>query len=102
MDDQGKKIFRIAGQQYELVEVCGPIVRGSRSFTAQFDHEAGVLKISNEVPLADRAWVVAVAVSDACFQMWKPIPVIWPPWQPYDRSASDRLRPDPEDDPPHS
>lgn len=102
MDTQGKRIFNIGSRQYELVEVDGPICRGKRRFPAQFDHEAGVLKISNAVPPGDRAWVVAVAVSDACYQMWRPIPVIWPPWQPCDRGASGRHRRGPADDPPHS
>lgn len=100
MAPEGKKIFRLGERQYELVEVDGPICRGTKKFPAQFDHEACVLRISRTVPAEERAWVVAIAVSDACFRMWRPIPVIWPNWQPADRSGGGRLRPGPASDPP--
>ncbi len=77
-----KQIFSLGARQYELVIVDGPICRGNRVFPAQFDHELGVLKVSATVPVDQRAWVVAVAVSDACFRQWQPIPVIWPRWLP--------------------
>jgi hypothetical protein len=64
-----------------LLEVDGPLRRGNQTFPAQFDHVAGVLKISRTVPVEQRSWVVAVAVSDACQRLWKPVPVIWPNWQ---------------------
>ncbi len=73
------RFFPMGGRQYELVEVDGPLpTRKGEVFPAQFDHAAGVLRISRTVPVAERAWVVAVAVSDACFQMWRPVPVIGP------------------------
>jgi hypothetical protein len=73
-----KQIFLLGARPYELVEVEGPIFRENRCFPAQFDHDAGMLRISKTVPVEQRAWVVAVAVADACFLMWKPLPVIWP------------------------
>ena len=95
-----KKIFRIGGRQYELVEVDGPLCRGSKRFATQFDHDAGILKISRTVPVDQRPWAVAVAVSDACFRLWRPIPVIWPNWQPADRAGGGRILPDTEGGPP--
>lgn len=97
---EGKQIFRIGDRQYELREVDGPLRCGDRVFPAQFDHEAGVLKISRTVPVQQRAWVVAVAVSDACQRLWKPVPVIWPNWRPDDRSAFGSPRRGPASDPP--
>ena len=79
------QIFRIGGRQYELVEVDGPCERAGQTFPAQFDHAAGILRLSRTVPPDQRAWVVAVAVSDACFRLWRPVPVIWPDWAPADR-----------------
>jgi hypothetical protein len=96
-----KQIFFIANRQYELIEVDGPISRQNRLFPAQFDHEAGVLRISKTVPLEQRAWVVAVEVSDACLQMWKPLPVIWPIGWPGDRPALPPRPPGAADDRPH-
>ena len=75
---EGKRIFRIGDRQYELLEVDGPIEREGKLFPAQFDHAAGVLRVSKSVPMDDRPWVVAVAVSDACFRLWRPIPVLFP------------------------
>ncbi len=82
------QIFRIGGREYELREVDGPVERGGDVFPAQFDHAAGVLLLSRAVPVEQRAWVVAVAVSDACFRLWRPVPVIWPDWEPADRTAA--------------
>lgn len=113
MANEIKQIFSLGSRPYELVEVDGPIRRGKRTFPAQFDHDAGVLRISKTVPVEQRAWVVAVAVADACFLLWKPLPVIWPiGWRlglasdPAtdrlgDRRASPPRRPDAADDPPH-
>ena len=85
------RIFRIGGRQYELVEVDGelPPVAGQVG-PAQFDHDAGVLRVSRSVPAELRAWAVAVAVSDACFRLWRPVPVIWPNWLPADRPPATR------------
>ena len=69
MPNKSKQIFCLGARQYELVEVDGPIYRENQRFPAQFDHDAGVLRISKTVPLEQRAWLVAVAVSDACFLM---------------------------------
>ncbi len=85
MQNKVKQIFSLGSRQYEIVEVDGPICRGNRVFPAQFDHDAGVLNISSAVPMEQRAWVLAVAISDACFRLWKPIPVIWPNWLADDR-----------------
>ncbi len=84
MKQEGKKIFLIGDRQYELVEVDGPIRRKNETFAVQFDHDAGVLKLSKQVPVEDRPWAVAVAVSDACRRVFRPIPVIWPKWRPCD------------------
>lgn len=97
------EIFSLGNRRYRLVVVEGEIRRGNRVFPAQFDHDAGVLRISSTVPVEQRAWVVAVAVSDACFRLWQPVPVIWPNWLP---SLPDRPgdasppRRGPEGDPP--
>lgn len=99
MDHNVKQIFQIGNRAYELVVVEGPIVRGNRGFPAQFDHDAGVLRISSTVPVDQRAWAVAVAVSDACFRMWNPIPLIFPHWLS-DPPAGGLPRPDPADDRP--
>ncbi len=80
MQEKRKQIFLLGDRPYELVEVSGPICRGKRCFPSQFDHESRLLKISKSVPQEQRAWVAAVAVSDACFRLWRPIPVIWPDW----------------------
>ena len=92
MGTEGKRIsariFRIGERPYELVEVDGPVERDGQTFAAQFDHEAGVLRVSRTVPPEQRAWVVAVAVSDACFRLWRPVPVIWPDWASSDRPAT--------------
>jgi hypothetical protein len=109
MPEKINQIFSLGSRAYELIEVDGPICRGNRTFPAQFDHDAGVLRISKTVPIEQRAWVVAVAVADACFLMWNPVPVIWPiGWTsdpptglPGDRRASPPRGPDPADDPPH-
>jgi hypothetical protein len=109
MANQVKQIFSIGDRQYELIEVDGPISRQNRLFPAQFDHEAGVLRISKTVPPEQLAWVVAVAVSDACFQLWKPLPVIWPagwplgqsPRWPVDRRVLPPRPPGTEGDRPH-
>ncbi len=101
MNDEGKQIFILGDRPYQLVEVSGPIRRESRTFPAQFDHDAGVLKISSLIPLEQRAWVVAVAVSDACFRLWRPIPIVWPNERLSHPHASSRPRPGPEGDRPH-
>ena len=106
MRNKVTQIFSLGDRQYHLVEVEGPIQRGNGVFPAQFDHDAGVLKISKTVPLDRRAWVVAVAISDACFRLWRPIPVIWPNWLPDeslpdDPPAFSPRRPGPAGDPPH-
>ena len=93
MGTEGKQaaaqIFRIGGRQYELVEVDGPLPpRAGETFPAQFDHAAGLLRVSRTVPAEQRAWVVAVAVSDACYRLWRPVPVIWPDWVPADRPGA--------------
>jgi hypothetical protein len=97
MGTEGKqnaaRVFRIGGRQYELVEVDGPVERDGQAFPAQFDHAAGVLRLSRAVPVEERAWVVAVAVSDACFRLWRPVPVIWPDWVPADRPGPVQLTP---------
>ncbi len=90
MKTEGKtavsRIFRIGGRQYEFVEVDDPFPPGDGEVSAtQFDHAAGVLRVSRSVPVDERAWAVAVAVSDACYRLWRPIPVIWPDWTPVDR-----------------
>jgi hypothetical protein len=85
MGTEGKQIFKVGGRIYELVEVEGPIRRGNRVVPAQFDHDQGVLRISTLVPLDQRAWVAAVAVSDACFRIWRPLPVEFPEWWSSDR-----------------
>ncbi len=90
MVTEGKQIFSIGGRCYEIVEVTGPICRGDQTFPTQFDHDSGQLRISSTVPLADRPCVVAAAVSDACFRLWRPIPLIHPNWQPSDRPAGAR------------
>ncbi len=100
MFENRKQIFRIGNQVYELTEVEGEICRGNRRFPAQFDHEKGLLKVSTLVPIEQRAWVVAVAISDACLQVWKPIPVIWPQWLTDAPPACGQPPPDPADDPP--
>ena len=96
-----KQIFPIGDRPYELTVVSGPIYRENRIVPAQFDHEKKVLRISSAVPIEDRAWVVAVAVSDACFRLWRPIPILWPapPCFPPDREAPP---PGLADDPPHA
>ncbi len=78
MHSNVKQIFSLGHRPYEIVVVDGIIRRGNRCFPAQFDHEAGLLKLSVDVPIEQRAWVVAVAVSDAAFRLWRPIPVIFP------------------------
>jgi hypothetical protein len=89
----GPQVFRIGGRPYELVEVDGPLPpRAGETFPAQFDHAAGVLRVSRTVPVEQRAWVVAVAVSDACFRLWRPVPVVWPNWLPVDRPARPSAR----------
>jgi hypothetical protein len=93
MRSDGKQIFRIGSRVYELVEVDGPIFAENDVVAAQFDHDAGVLRISRLVPVGQRAWLVAAAVSDACFQFWNPVPVDFPNWQPDDRSGSGPTRP---------
>ncbi len=99
MPTQRKQIFQVGNRVYELVLVEGPIYRDGQSFAAQFDHDAGVLRVSKRVPRDQRAWVTAVAVSDACFRLWNPIPLIYPDWRP-DPPACGPSRPGPEDDPP--
>ena len=88
VDASVAQLFPLGGRVYELVEVDGPLRRGSDTFPTQFDHDAGVLRVSRTVPVEQRAWVVAVAVSDACFRLWRPVPVEWPDWLPADRPAS--------------
>jgi hypothetical protein len=98
-----KQIFSLGNRVYELVVIEGPIVRENRRFPAQFDHGAGVLRISSTVPVEQRAWVAAVAVSDACLRLWKPIPLIFPNWIPDRRDdppAGGSPRPGPADDRP--
>ena len=53
------KYFLLGSQPYELVEVDGPIIRCGRACAAQFDHERRVLRISRQIPPAQRALVVA-------------------------------------------
>ncbi len=101
MQRNGKQIFLLGDRPYELVAVSGPIRRGNRTFPAQFDHEKGVLKISRSVPVDQRAWVVAVAVSDACFRLWKPIPIVWPNERPAEQRGFSPRQPDPDRDRPH-
>jgi hypothetical protein len=80
MNQNGKQFFLMGDRRYELVEVDGPITCGQRRCAVQFDHAAGVLKMSRQVPMSQRPVVIASAVSDACFRLWKPVPVIWPKW----------------------
>jgi hypothetical protein len=75
-----KQFFLMGDRRYELVEVDGPIDRGGRRCAVQFDHDAAVLKVSRQIPLSQRSVVIAMAVSDACFRLWKPVPVVWPKW----------------------
>jgi hypothetical protein len=100
MESKGKKYFLMGDQQYTLVEVDGPIKRNGKRCAVQFDHEAKVLRVSKQIPFQQRMLVVASAVSDACFRMWKPMPVIWPDWQRGERRASRSRRRDPGDGPP--
>lgn len=81
MADGDKQIFLMGRQCYELVEVDGPIVRQGRACAVQFDHEQRVLRVSRQIPAHQRAAVVASAVSDACYRLWRPVPVIWPAWE---------------------
>jgi hypothetical protein len=102
MNQNVKQIFSLGNRPYEIVVVDGVIHRGNRSFPAQFDHDAGLLKISIDVPIDQRAWVVAVAISDACFRLWKPIPVIWPQTLgPVEPDVFSPPRRGPADDQPH-
>ncbi len=80
MAEIGKQIFLMGDRQYELVEVDGPIDRDGRRCAVQFDHDAAVLKVSRQIPVSQRPVVIANAVSDACFRLWKPVPVVWPKW----------------------
>jgi hypothetical protein len=80
MQKIGKQYFLLGDRRYELVEVDGPIDRAGKRCAVQFDHAAAVLKVSREIPVLQRSVVIANAVSDACFRLWKPIPVIWPKW----------------------
>jgi hypothetical protein len=75
-----RNFFLLGRQRYELIEVDGPIVRGGRACAVQFDHERRVLRVSRRIPPAQRALVVACAVSDACRRLWRPVPVVWPRW----------------------
>jgi hypothetical protein len=101
-----KQIFQIGNRPYELIVVSGPIYRENRVVLTQFDHEKRVLRISSVVPIEDRAWAVAVAVSDACFRLWRPIPVVWPRFPivppPFFPPAPEPPRPGLADDPPHA
>jgi hypothetical protein len=105
MQNNVKQIFSLGHRRYEIVIVDGLIRRGNRTFAAQFDHDAGLLNISIDVPIEQRAWVVAVAISDACFRLWKPIPVIWPTplhgCLPDGQDAFSAPRLGPADDRPH-
>jgi len=78
MAEFGKQFFLMGDRRYELVEVDGPIDRSGKRCAVQFDHAAAVLKVSRQIPASQRTLIVASAVSDACFRLWKPIPVIWP------------------------
>jgi hypothetical protein len=80
MDSQGKQFFLVGNRRYELIEVDGPINRAGKRCAVQFDHAAGVLKVSRQIPASQRSVVIANAVSDACFRLWKPVPVVWPKW----------------------
>ena len=80
MPENGKQFFLMGDRRYELVEVDGPIDCGDRRCTVQFNHAAAVLKVSQQIPASQRTLIVASAVSDACFRLWKPVPVIWPRW----------------------
>ena len=80
MEKNGKQYFLMGDRRYELVEVDGPIDRAGKRSAVQFDHAAAVLKVSREIPVSQRSVVIANAVSDACFRLWKPVPVVWPKW----------------------
>ncbi len=78
MRSDGKQIFWMAGRLYALVVSDGPIGRDGERFAAQFDHEAGVLRVSRLVPVRHRPWVVAVAVSDAYARLCRPVDRVSP------------------------
>lgn len=81
MGESSKHYFLMGTQCYELVEMEGPIRRGRRACAVQFDHERRMLAVSAGMEPMQRTLVVASAVSEACFRLWRPVPVMWPRWE---------------------
>lgn len=96
MPEERKNIFLIGNRVYEWVLDEGMMNGGA---AAQFDHERAVLRVSARVPVELRAVVTAMAVSDACQRLWRPIPVVWPRWR-HDPPAAEPPGRDPGGAPP--
>ncbi len=96
MPRKSKHYFRVGENVYEYVEVDGPIRRGDEELVADFDHVGCKFYLSRSVPVGRRPVVAAAAISDLCFRLWKPLPVIQPTWQP-DEADPHEPGPDPAD-----
>ena len=81
MATRGKQFFLLGNRRYRVVVVSGPIRRGGRAAAVQFDHRRRVLRVSKQIPAEQLPAVIANAVGDACFRLWRPVKVVWPKWE---------------------